>query len=147
MPGNIRTAVLCGLSALGVMAFAGAASTADSAPAASAKTVLATGDTILGQPLAYPTKGAPEVTSAIVTLPPGAETGWHRHDVPMYAYVLEGEVTVTYKGAGTHVYRAGDALMEAVGTPHDGRNTGAGPVRILVVFAGAKGTPNTVKLN
>lgn len=106
--------------------------------------VLSTGVTILGQPLAYPAAAAAHVTAVIVTLPAGAGTGWHHHDVPLFGYVLEGELTVAYAGAGTRVYRPGDALMEAIGTAHNGRNTGSGQVRILAVFMGAEGIPNTV---
>jgi quercetin dioxygenase-like cupin family protein len=110
------------------------------------KPLLDTGQTILSQPIAYPTQAPAKIVSAIVTMLPGEETGWHRHDVPMYGYILEGEVTVTYAGNGTHVYRQGDALMEAIDTPHNGRNTGNGPARILAVFMGAQGVPNTEML-
>jgi quercetin dioxygenase-like cupin family protein len=64
----------------------------------------------------------------------------------MYGYILEGEVTVTYAGNGMHVYRQGDAIIEAIDTPHNGRNTGNGPARILAVFMGANGVPNTEML-
>jgi quercetin dioxygenase-like cupin family protein len=105
----------------------------------------AVGQTIFGQPLAYPA-GSARVSSAIITLQPGAATGMHRHDAPMYAYVLDGEVTVTYDGGVVKTYPAGSAMMEAVGTAHDGRNTGTVPVRILVVNIGADGVANTVRL-
>ena len=110
------------------------------------KPLLDTGQTILSQPIAYPTQSPAKIVSAIVTMLPGEETGWHRHDVPMYGYILEGEVTVTYAGKGTHVYRQGDAIVEAIDTPHNGRNTGNGPARILAVFMGANGVPNTEML-
>jgi quercetin dioxygenase-like cupin family protein len=117
-------------------------------PKARVEPVLKTAGTILGQPIAYP--DAPpdsrgEVTAVIVTLPPGASTGWHTHPVPLFGWMLEGELTVAYKGQGERTYRPGDALMEAIGTPHDGRNTGAGDVRILAVFMGAEGVPNSEK--
>lgn len=102
--------------------------------------------TVLGQPLAYPTAVPAQVSSVIVTLLPGQETGLHRHDAPMYAYILEGAVTVEYQGAGTKVYPAGTALMEAVGTVHNGKNVGSVPVRILTVNIGAEGVANTVRL-
>lgn len=102
--------------------------------------------TVLGQPLAYPTAVPAQVSSVIVTLLPGQETGLHRHDAPMYAYILEGAVTVEYQGAGTKVYPAGTALMEAVGTVHNGKNLGSVPVRILTVNIGAEGVANTVRL-
>jgi len=108
--------------------------------------LIATTQTILGQPIAYPTEGPAKVAAAIITMQPGEETGWHQHDVPMFGYVLEGEVTVDYGTKGTHVYRQGDALVEAVDVPHNGRNTGKGEARILSVFMGAEGVPNTEML-
>jgi quercetin dioxygenase-like cupin family protein len=108
--------------------------------------LLDTGKTVLGQPITYPTQAPAKVVSAIVTMLPGEETGWHQHDVPMFGYVLEGEVTVDYGAKGLRVYRQGDAVMEAIDTPHNGRNTGKTPARILAVFMGANGIPNTVML-
>ena len=65
--------------------------------------------------------------------------------VPLFGWMLEGELTVAYEGAGERVYRPGDALMEALGTLHNGRNDGPGDLRILAVFMGAEGVPNTEK--
>lgn len=110
------------------------------------KPLLDTGQTILSQPIAYPTQSPAKIVSAIVTMLPGEETGWHQHDVPMFGYILEGEVTVTYAGNGTRVYRQGDALMEAVDIPHNGLNTGKIPARVLAVFMGADGVPDTEML-
>lgn len=108
--------------------------------------LLSTGQTVLGQPLTYPTQAPAKVTSTIVTMQPGEETGWHQHDVPMFGYILEGEVTVDYGAKGSRVYKAGDALIEAIDWEHNGRNSGTGPARILAVFMGAEGVPNTVML-
>jgi quercetin dioxygenase-like cupin family protein len=93
----------------------------------------------------YPTTGA-QVSSVIITLLPGQQTGWHRHDAPMYAYILSGAVTVTYDGGVTKTYSKGQAIMEAVGTRHNGVNKGEDPVRILVVNIGGAGVANSVKL-
>ncbi len=60
------------------------------------------------------------------------------------ATILEGELTVDYGDKGVHVYRAGDALLEAIAVAHDGRNTGTVPMRILAVFMGAEGLPTSV---
>jgi len=102
--------------------------------------------TVLDQPLAYPTQQPAQVTSAIITLLPGQETGPHRHEVPLYAYVLAGTVTVEYDGGVAKTYPEGTAFMEAIGTQHNGRNLGTTTVRILVTFMGAEGANNTVKL-
>jgi quercetin dioxygenase-like cupin family protein len=108
--------------------------------------LLSTTQTILGQPIAYPTEAPAKVAAAIVTMLPGEETGWHQHDVPMFGYILEGEVTVDYGAKGTRVYRQGEVLVEAVDIPHNGRNSGMGAARILSVFMGAEGVPNTEML-
>lgn len=106
--------------------------------------LLESGQDVLGHPLAYP-DGTPNVTSAKVTLAPGAETGWHLHQVPLFAYVLEGELTVDYGANGTKTYRAGDAVLEAMNWPHNGTNTGAVPMTLIAVYMGSTTMANTEK--
>jgi len=110
------------------------------------KPLLSTGKTILGQQFTYPTGAPAKVTSVIVLLKPGEETGWHEHKVPLFAYIIEGELTVNYGPNGKRVYRAGDSLIEAINISHNGKNTGTGVVRVLAVFMGVNGKPNTVSL-
>ena len=108
--------------------------------------LLGTTQTIFGQPIAYPTEAPAKVAASIVTMQPGEETGWHQHDVPMFCYILEGEVTVDYGAKGTRVYRRA--------TPSWRRSTGsttdATPARALhassPVFMGAEGVPDTEML-
>ena len=50
-----------------------------------------------------------------------------------------------YRPKRFHIIRD-DTFMEAIGVAHNGRNTGSGPARILAVFMGADGVPNTVML-
>lgn len=102
--------------------------------------------TVLGQDLAYPTTGQAQVSSSIITLRPGQRTGLHKHDAPMYAYVLSGAVTVTYQTGVTKTFTKGQALLEAVGVAHEGANLGRTDCRLLVVNIGAEGTANSVKL-
>ncbi len=99
-------------------------------------------ETVIGQPIAYP-KGKAKVTAVIVTVPPGRDVGWHSHAVPVFGYMLDGELTVDYGDKGTKVYKSGDALLEAMNWPHNGTNKGTVPVRILAVYMGAEGVPNT----
>lgn len=100
---------------------------------------------ILGKPLAYPA-GNPNVTAATVTIPPGGETGWHQHEVPLFAYVLEGELTVDYGTKGKKTYKAGDSVLEAVGWAHNGTNTGTVPMKLIAVYMGSDAAANTVKV-
>jgi quercetin dioxygenase-like cupin family protein len=78
--------------------------------------VLSTGSTVAGEPIRYPS-GAPALITAMeITLKPGQQTGWHTHPVPLFGYVLEGELTVDYGAKGQRIYRKGDALATRVGT-------------------------------
>ncbi len=105
--------------------------------------LLSGSETVLGQEIAYPA-GTPVVTAAIVTMLPGQETGWHVHDAPLFAWMLNGELTVDYGPDGERTYRAGDAMLEAFRTRHNGRNSGEQDARLLAVFMGARGVANTV---
>ena len=108
--------------------------------------LLSDSKTVLGEELAYP-EGPAKITAAIVTMLPGEETGWHRHEVPLFAWILEGEITVDYGEKGERSYSAGESFLEAFQSEHNGRNSGEELVRILAVFAGAEGVSNTVMRN
>lgn len=105
---------------------------------------VSTSKTIVGEDIVYPTTGKAVVTSAIVVMAPGERTILHRHGVPLFAYMLEGELTVDYGAHGTRVYRQGDSFMEAMNVSHAGRNTGTGTVRILAVYIGAEGSKDVL---
>jgi quercetin dioxygenase-like cupin family protein len=108
--------------------------------------VLTTRSTVVGEPLRYP-QGEAELRALVISLRPGEETARHVHPSPLFAYVLEGVLTVDYGPRGERVYRAGDALLEAMQVPHRGKNTGTGPLRILAVFLGTAGTAGTVAVD
>jgi quercetin dioxygenase-like cupin family protein len=102
-----------------------------------AEPLLSTSTTVVGELLRCPTSGAAHVTAAIVTLAPGERTILHRHGVPMFAYILDGEITVDYGTHGKRTYRKGASLMEAMHVAHFGENTGTQPVRLIAVYMGA----------
>ncbi len=94
-----------------------------------------------GDPITYLSTPNPEVTSAIVSLPPGGKTDWMTHPVPGYLYILEGELTVEFADGHHLVFKQGQAFMQARTKWHRGINTGSGQMRFLAVFFGAKGIP------
>lgn len=104
--------------------------------------LISSSETTIGQPFSYP-EGVAKITAAIVTMLPGQDTGLHVHDAPLFGYMLSGELTVDYGADGKKTYRTGDSLIEAFKTPHDGKNTGPGAARVLVVFASAENVANT----
>jgi quercetin dioxygenase-like cupin family protein len=79
-----------------------------------------------------------------ITLKPGQQTGWHTHPMPVFGYILEGELTVDYGAEGLRTYVKGEGLAEAMNEAHNGRNTGLGPVTILAVFIGVDGMQASV---
>jgi quercetin dioxygenase-like cupin family protein len=111
-------------------------------PGPEVETLLDSDLTVLGQEFAYP-EGVAKLTAAIVTLPPGGVLPPHLHAVPLFGYILQGELIVDYGSEGEIVYAKGDSLVEAIDWPHQGRNGGRGVMKILVVYAGAEGVPNS----
>jgi quercetin dioxygenase-like cupin family protein len=105
------------------------------------RNILSTGTTVTGEPIRYPTGAPAQLTAMEITLQPGQQTGWHIHAVPLFGYILEGELTVDYGAKGQRTYRKGDGLAEAMNEAHIGRNLGRSPVTILAVFAGTEGVP------
>ena len=132
--------------AIAMLACVGPAAAHDAPQGYPAVPLLSTGTTILGETIRYPA-GDAHVTAAIVTLGAGERTILHKHEVPLFAYILEGELTVDYGSYGTRIYRAGDSLIEAMGVAHFGHNTGAVPMRLLGVYMGATGIKDVTPVN
>jgi quercetin dioxygenase-like cupin family protein len=104
---------------------------------------LSTTKTWDGASIQYPS-GTAKVTGAIITLPPGTETGWHMHPVPCLALILEGELLVELKDGRTKKLKAGDTLAEVINTPHNGKNIGKTTLKIAVFYAGNTDLKTTV---
>ena len=104
-------------------------------PAVTSRMILKTTRAWDGTPIVYP-QGTAEVTGIIVTLAPGAQTGWHAHPVPSFGMVLEGELEVELQDGRRLTLKAGDGLAEVFERAHNGRNTGSVPMKVLVFYAG-----------
>ncbi|MBI3988971.1 MAG: cupin domain-containing protein [candidate division NC10 bacterium] len=79
----------------------------------------------------------------VVTIPPGAESGWHSHDSskpggpgPAIAYFMEGTATIEEKqpdgSITTKVLGPGSVYWES-GITHNGKNLGNTPVTVFVI--------------
>lgn len=106
--------------------------------------ILKTTKTTGNYPVKYLNTEKPEITVMKVEIKPGAETGWHSHPVPLYAYVQEGNLTVEIEGGNIYHFTKGDAIVEVVNVPHNGKNLGATPVVLIVFYTGEAGSPNTI---
>jgi quercetin dioxygenase-like cupin family protein len=101
----------------------------------------------LGQAIAYPADGTPEVTAILVEMAPGQETGWHKHPVPLLGYLLAGELTVYQITGEKRVVRTGEVSLESVGVVHNGINEGATPLKMIVFVLGLQDQPFTIEVH
>jgi len=97
-----------------------------------------------GEPIIYLDTPDPEISSSIVTIPPGKKTEWMTHPVQGYVYVLEGTLIVEFADGPRKVFTAGKGFPQARSKWHRGRNDGKGVVRFLAVFFGGKDVPNVL---
>lgn len=100
--------------------------------------LLDTKETVLGQEIML-SSGTAHITSSIVTLVPGEETGRHKHPVPAIGHILQGTLAISYDGRDDVIVRAGESVVEAIDIWHNGRVVGDEPVRILVTFVRPEG--------
>ncbi|WP_054815042.1 cupin domain-containing protein [Nocardia arizonensis] len=78
-----------------------------------------------------------------ITIAPGGSTGWHYHDGPVFGFVRSGTLTHPGPDCTGPVYRAGEFIYEQAGdrNVHVGRNLGAEPLVLDVVYAPPLGYP------
>lgn len=110
------------------------------------RTLLKTTAASDGQHLEYLKTENPEVTAAIVEIAPGAETGWHLHKVPVYAYVLEGTLQVMIGAGKAYTFEKGQVIIEVQNTAHNGKNIGKDLVKLVVFYTGEEGKPIAAKV-
>ena len=107
------------------------------------RTILSTDRTVTHESIQYPAGAQAHLTAMEIVLQPGQQTGWHIHPVPLFGYILEGELTVDYGPSGQRIYRQGEGFAEATNQAHNGHNLGQKPVKILAVFMGMEGVQGT----
>ena len=129
---------LIALATASTLALGAPIATAEELPYPRAEVVFEGAETVSGETIDFPAD-QDAVKAVIVTLAPGAETDWHRHGTPLFVYLLEGEVEVTYEETGVKTYAAGDAFLETLGEAHIARNRSDGPVRIRAVYVAGDG--------
>ncbi|WP_256105563.1 cupin domain-containing protein [Streptomyces sp. ODS05-4] len=79
-----------------------------------------------------------------ITIPPGQSTGWHFHDGTLRGAVVKGTLShFDSRCAPDGTYRAGQPLTEpaGAGNVHIGRNLGAGPVVMEILYVLPHGAP------
>ncbi len=86
-----------------------------------------------------------KVSAITVAYGPGGTSPKHRHDVAVFAYVLEGEIESQLEGEELKTFRPGETWYEAPGTIHVvSRNASKEkPAKLLVIFVQEEGKAPT----
>lgn len=101
--------------------------------------LLKTDTTSIGQHIVYPSFSNDEVTIAKFTIPPGKSTGWHLHNFPVFAYVLQGTLTVDVRDGKSLVFPVNSTFAEVINVYHNGINNGCEDLVLIAFFMGEKG--------
>jgi quercetin dioxygenase-like cupin family protein len=84
-----------------------------------------------------------EVMMLTVTYPAGAASLPHRHDAPVFVYVLEGQIIMKLRGSAAITLNPGDTIYEAPEDVHlvSANSSKTAAAKILVVMIKDKGKP------
>ena len=89
---------------------------------------------------AFPNENA-EIITMRYEFPPGKKLGWHHHDVINFGFLQQGELTIIDINGNVKVVRAGEVVVEMVGTIHHGENNGTETAILYMFYVAQKGTP------
>jgi quercetin dioxygenase-like cupin family protein len=98
---------------------------------------------VLKQDMSIPDR---EGVMAWVELPPGSAEGKHTHPAEVFAFVLEGTISLENEGNPTATLKAGDVFHVLPGKVHQATNNGSVTAKLAAVFVAEKGKPLTTQV-
>jgi quercetin dioxygenase-like cupin family protein len=98
---------------------------------------------VLKQDMTIPDR---EGVMALVEIPVGAQEGKHTHFAEVYAFVLEGSISLENEGNPTVTVKAGEVFHILPGKIHNATNNGTVTAKLAAVFVAEKGKPLTTKV-
>jgi quercetin dioxygenase-like cupin family protein len=101
--------------------------------------ILKTDTTLIGQGFNYPDLQKDEITILKITIKPGKSTGWHKHEFPVFAYILKGDLTVEFENNKALKFSKNSSFSEVINKFHNGINKGKKKVVMLAFYMGEKG--------
>jgi quercetin dioxygenase-like cupin family protein len=99
----------------------------------------------MAPPYLHSAKVSLEITIIRYRFAPGASIPMHMHPVINAGLLLKGELSIFTKTGEKITLKAGEPLVELFKEWHYGSNLGAGPVDLIVVYAGTVGAPLTIR--
>ncbi len=109
--------------------------------------VLKTDTTSIGQKIIFPNFTNNEVTICKITIPKAASTGWHKHETPVFAYVLKGNLTIELENGKKMRFPENSSFAEVINTFHNGVNQGNEDVILIAFFLENKGERLSIPRN
>ena len=82
-----------------------------------------------------------EIVQVLTEIPVGVESGWHTHPGEEVGYIVAGTVEMLIEGRPARTLRAGDGFLVPPRTPHNARDLGPGPGRMLSTYIVEIGQP------
>lgn len=107
--------------------------------------ILKTDTSSLGTPIIYPFTDSAEVSILKITIMPGQSTGWHLHEIPVFAYILEGTLTVSFEDNTQKTFNKNSSFAEVQNVLHNGSNNSDVPLVLIAFYMGVKGNSLSVK--
>ena len=83
--------------------------------------------------------GKAKVTAFEFTIPVGGPATSHTHSFPVLVIIPDGEANISHEDGKVSIFKAGEALIEDVGTVHSSENAGTVPVKALIIAIGIEG--------
>jgi quercetin dioxygenase-like cupin family protein len=103
--------------------------------------VVETEKNAMGQKIVYPDFKDAKVSMMKITFPPGESTGWHKHIIPVFSYILQGTLTIETEDHQIMEFKEGSSFAEMVNVYHQGTNKGDKDLIAFVIYLGGDDTP------
>ena len=88
--------------------------------------------------------GRPEIVAMKYVIPQGQKLGWHHHDAMNCGILVQGELTIVAQNGTEKVVHEGEAVVEMVGTVHQGENRSDKTVILYMFYLSKEGLPLSV---
>lgn len=95
----------------------------------------------MGQKIVYPDFKDAKVSMMKITFPPGESTGWHKHIIPVFSYILKGTLSIETEDHKFLEFKEGSSFAEMINVYHNGSNKGTEDVVAFVIYLGGDDTP------
>jgi quercetin dioxygenase-like cupin family protein len=99
----------------------------------------------MGQKIAYPEVKDARVTMMKITFPPGETTGWHKHNIPVFSYILKGTLTVETEDNKITQYKENTSFAESYNIYHKGTNNEKTDLVVMAIYLGGDEKELSVK--